>query len=145
MIFRVFPLKEGSARSHPELLTARSHPDRRYTEKLGPADAWMEILIFLLHSSSSKRIVSVDKVRVSVIMSEFNHITLLLMTASNTLTPRGKLDMLVRCCTKPSTDGLAKESHFRAADARYASESLIGMQKNRRLELPFVDPLQSCM
>ena len=29
LIFRVFPLEEGSARSHPELLSARSHPDRR--------------------------------------------------------------------------------------------------------------------
>ena len=32
MIFRYFPLKKGSARSHPELRGARSHPDRRYLD-----------------------------------------------------------------------------------------------------------------
>ena len=51
----------------------------------------------------------------------------------------------MRRCTKPSTDGLAKESHFRAADARYASTSLVEMHIVRlRLESnsfgnPFVE------
>ena len=49
------------------------------------------------------------------------------MTYCNTLIPRGKQETLVRRCSKPNTDGLAKESHFRAADARYASASLVEM------------------
>ena len=34
LIFRFFPLVKGSARSHPELRGARSHPDRRYRQSL---------------------------------------------------------------------------------------------------------------
>ena len=56
------------------------------------------------------------------------------MTYCNTLKPRNKQETLLRRCTKPNTDGLAKESHFRAAYARYASASLVEMQKSPRLE-----------
>ena len=37
---------------------------------------------------------------------------------------------------KPNIDGLAKESHLRAADAGYASAALVEMQKNPSLEAP---------
>ena len=50
-----------------------------------------------LHSYISKRIASLD---------------------------REKGETLVRRCTKPNIDGLAKASHFRAADARYICASL---------------------
>ena len=52
------------------------------------------------------------------------------MTYWNTLIPGGKQETLVRRCTKPNTGGLAKESHFRATDARYASASLVEMKKH---------------
>ena len=38
---------------------------------------------------------------------------------------------------KPSTGGFAKKSLFRATDARYASASLVEMQKSPHLEPPF--------
>ena len=53
-----------------------------YTETLGPADTWMEILFNISHSSSSKRIASFDRARVSAIMSQLNHYTVLLMMSS---------------------------------------------------------------
>ena len=67
-----------------------------------------------LHSSSRKRIPSFDRARVSVITSELNHMTLLLMTYCSTLILRGKQETLVRPCTIPNIYGLAEASHFRA-------------------------------
>ena len=43
----------------------------------------------------------------------------------NTLIQSGKQETAVRGCQKPNIDGLAKESHFRIADARYASAALV--------------------
>ena len=69
-------------------------------------------------------------------MSELNHLTILLMKYWNTPIPRDKQETLVRRCTKPNTDGFAKESHFRAANARYASAAQAEMQKSPCLEPP---------
>ena len=99
-----------------------------YTETLVPADTWMEILFNISHSSSSKRIASLDRAWVSFITRELYHQAVLLMASCNTLIiPRGKQEMLVRRSTKPNIDGLAKAYNFRAVDARYASAALVNL------------------
>ena len=91
------------------------------TETLWPAAAWMVILFNISHSSSSKRIASFDRARVSVIMSELNQYTVHTTpydVFQLTDTARQTRDACA-AMHEPNTDGLAKESHFRAADARY--------------------------
>ena len=69
-----------------------------------------DFIKYLLNSSSSKRIPSIDRAKVSVITTELNHYIVFLMEFSNKMISRGKQETLVRRSTKPNINGFAKVS-----------------------------------
>ena len=124
-----------------------------YAETLGTADACLEILfiIFRLHFSSSKPIASVDRARVSVFMSELNHITLLLMTYCNTLIPRGKQETLVRRCTtqhcwvgKRVSISSRRRTICICIPCRDAKENPLSIKSSFKNPQPCIDGLYPC-
>ena len=92
-------------------------------------DGGLHIPHNLLHGNArTSRLLNGD------IINIINISNVLLMTYCNTLIPRSEQETFVLLCTKPNIDGLARASHFRAVDARYASAALVEMQKGLRLE-----------